>query len=395
MGQDLSGRAAGLQIVKRLGDSKSVVGCVHSNSKMPTQNNVEELNRESRVSWKSVACLHLDPQNPRIIISPDADEEQILLHLFETQTLEELALSFVGSGYFSEEPVVVVPHGQLENEFTVVEGNRRVATLKILLDPRLQRRIGAEDWPKITPAKHAELEEIPTVWYASRAEVVPYLGFRHITGVKTWNTFAKARYVSELIEAGRPLEQVEEAIGDTARTARKLYQAYVLYRQLVEDLGTDAKRIRNSFSILEVLLAQQSIKNFLGVTRELPKGPIKQVVPDEKLEPLKEIIVWVFGDSKHGQGRIISDSRQISQKLSPIVSNEQSLGHLRKNNDLEAAYEYSDGELQYLVKQLGRATRAAQNALSVIPLIKVDIEIESEIERLALVVGSLQKHSTK
>lgn len=343
---------------------------------------------EKNIIWRDVTALILDPQNPRLILPPDASQDQILRQLFQAEALEELALSLARNGYFSEEPVVVVPHED-EGTFVVVEGNRRLATLKILLEAKLRKRVGASDWPELPPERAAKLARIPTVSYDSREEVVPYLGFRHITGIKTWDPFAKARYVSDLINSGRALAEVEEAIGDSARTAKKLYQSYVVYNQIVADLSMDGTPIRKNFSLLEVLLSQQPVKRHLGVPRELPAAKTEEVVPDDKLEALREAVSWVFGDPERGQERILTDSRQISRQLAPILADPEALEHLRKTRDIDAAYEYSGGEQQYLMRQLQSSRRAAQRALGVIPLHREDAEVVAESDRLHQIVDAI------
>ena len=60
------------------------------------------------------------------------DDVNLTLDLIPTEALDELVASFVENGYFEEEPLVVVPIG--EDRFKTVEGNRRLATLKLLLD---------------------------------------------------------------------------------------------------------------------------------------------------------------------------------------------------------------------------------------------------------------------
>jgi hypothetical protein len=305
------------------------------------------------------------------------------------EAIEELALSFARNGYFWEEPLVVVPAQRAQGKFVVVEGNRRLAALKLLLDPSLRRRLKVADFPSISSERQAELQAVPTVLYESRDQVVPYLGFRHITGVKTWEPYAKARYVADLIAQGRPIADIEQTIGDSASTVKKLYQAYVLFKQIIDELGADPKEIRSGFSLLEVLLGQQAIKEFLGVARKLPTGPIERVVPSTGLDDLRDVVSWVFGNRSQGLSRIISDSRQIPQRLAPIVADPEALAHLRQSRDLEGAYERSGGEREYLIRQLTLARRALERALGVAPLHTDDETLITHARDLATLLESL------
>ncbi len=349
--------------------------------------------REECIIWRDIDTLLLDPENPRISIEPAASQLEILKLFFTNEALEELALSLVRNGYFHAEPVVVVSVSEGQNLFTVVEGNRRVATVKILLDANLRRQLGATDWPHDSKERLTELRSIPTVRYETRDAVVPYLGLRHITGIKTWDTFAKARYVSRLIEAGHSIAEVEEVIGDSAGTVKKLYQAFVTYRQITSDLQMEGKPVETNFSFLEVTLAQQAIKQYLGIGRVLPTHPIQEVVPNNKLENLREVVSWVFGDPQEGCERVITDSREIGRVLAPVVADTEALAYLQAHRDLHGAYEYSGGEQQSLLRQFQAARRAVQRVLEILPLDANDPEVKAERERLKTIVDALMSHA--
>src|SRR5438105_4275885 len=105
---------------------------------------------QSTIKRRDIGSLLLDPENPRISVPPKTKEPDIVKILYETQALDELALSLVRNGYFLEEPVVIVPAENASGKFVVVEGNRRVATIKILIDPKLRKAVGADEWPSLT-----------------------------------------------------------------------------------------------------------------------------------------------------------------------------------------------------------------------------------------------------
>lgn len=335
-----------------------------------------------RIRRRDIDTLYLDPENPRIFVASGAKQKELLRELYRIEALDELAASFANNGYFTEEPVVVVPAAGDDNRFIVVEGNRRIATIKILLSPKLRREFDA-DWPVLTEARRLELKSIPTVSYPDRASVVPYLGFRHITGNKKWEPLAKARYVAKLVESGRPIDTIEQSVGDTARTVKKLYQSWVVLQQIRLDLEIETRpAIEESFSLLEVVLGQQPLKEFLGVSRSLPSRPTKEVVPGSHLEKLREVVSWVFGDPVARQVRIISDSRQIPQRLAPIVKDSEALEHLRRTRDLEGAYEFSGGEREMVLRWLTRVRRDVQRINGVLPAHRDDEKVVGEVRGL-------------
>jgi hypothetical protein len=349
-----------------------------------------DANRAKQIIPRLVADLLLDPENPRLIEGGrELSDDQLISKLYEGEALDELAMSFVRSGYFWEEPLVVVPHKSLAGKYVVVEGNRRLATLKLLLSPPKRAELHVTDFPPVSAERVEELKWVPTVEYSNRSDVVPYLGFRHITGAKKWEPYAKARYIAHLVNDGHTLESIENAIGDGAKTVKKLYQAFVVFGQVTDDLDEDDKNIKETFSLLEVVLGQQSIKNHLGLARRLPDAKVERIVDNEHLENLREVILWSFGSRKNGIKPVIADSREISKLLAPVIGNAQSLSYLRETRDLHAAFERTGGEREYVLKQLASSRRAAERALGGSPEFAGDKDLIAETERLRKIVEAI------
>src|SRR5436190_20094686 len=107
---------------------------------------VEAPDGEREIVRRPIAALLLDPQNPRILIAERAPQLDILRTLYQNEALGELANSLARNGYFPEEPVVLVPSSESE-KYVVVEGNRRVATIKLLLDGKLRETVKVSGFP--------------------------------------------------------------------------------------------------------------------------------------------------------------------------------------------------------------------------------------------------------
>jgi len=89
------------------------------------------------IDYASLDELKIDPYNPRLgknITSQELDQEK-LLELMKDFTLEELAQSFIeNKGFWVQEAVIVVEEKLYSKSpvKVVVEGNRRIAALKLL-----------------------------------------------------------------------------------------------------------------------------------------------------------------------------------------------------------------------------------------------------------------------
>jgi hypothetical protein len=83
--------------------------------------------------------LRFDPDNPRLPSSVDGHKEsEVLKWMLESATLPELMAAIGEQGYFVGEPLLVVPANKSKgNVYKVIEGNRRLAAVMLLHDPKL------------------------------------------------------------------------------------------------------------------------------------------------------------------------------------------------------------------------------------------------------------------
>jgi len=303
----------------------------------------------------SLANIELDNKNPRL-----AEEHQrgtqfdILKVLYEEFDLDEIAYSMAENGYFDEEPIVVVPHNFPKNfkwdqdvesletslkqlvasdknvKFIVIEGNRRMASAKLLSDKALRDRlkIKDDDFPKIKDKNiAADLTIIPAIVYKDKKDISPYLGVRHITGVLKWEAYAKARYIASRIKdelhKGKSIEssiqEVQRKVADRSDLIKKQYMAYKLFEQARDDISFDVDTIMNRFSLITVALNYPSIRDFIGVVSYKEVKFNKPLVPKNKLEKLDTLFTWIFGKGKD-KPPILTDSRKIQGRLSYILA---------------------------------------------------------------------------
>jgi hypothetical protein len=142
--------------------------------------------------------LLLDAENPRLAelgIPRAATQFDLLKALWEEMAVEEVAMSIAYSGYFDYEPLFVEPTGN--GKYTVIEGNRRLAAVKLLVDSGLRSKIRATKLPVITKEQIAGLATLPVI-VTTRRETWRYLGFKHVNGPATWGSYAKAQYIAHV-----------------------------------------------------------------------------------------------------------------------------------------------------------------------------------------------------
>ena len=358
---------------------------------------------------KPVSLLHLDSQNPRLPEEAQGKSEEELLNvLYKEFFLDELADSMAENGYFDEEPLVAVPNklpsdlgdgdpnskkfrdfiDRDSTELVVVEGNRRLATAKLLLDPELRGKLRIKHWPSLSEQVADDLAILPVIVYLRRSEIIPYLGVRHIVGIQKWDSYAKARYVVQLVEGGLSIKDVKAQFGDKRDSVTPSYVGYKLLEQVEDEFAFDTRQAKRDFSLLLLAMGQGNIKRFLGLPRKLSAANLNEPVATENLENLKVLVTWIFGDGK--KERVITDSRQITSRLSHIVTSSEATSYLERTRDLEGAYERTDGEEKMLLRYLNTANLKLEGALGVAHRHKTS-EVISEAEKCEQTVKALLK----
>jgi hypothetical protein len=142
----------------------------------------------NKIEYDDIEALFLNPRLGRNNTGPKVPQEKIL-ELMQDWTLDELAVSFLESGFWPQEALLVVEellYGK--KRLVVVEGNRRLAALKFL-QRAIQGNPKSPKWGEIAKTKEAPEElftRIPYIKIGSRKEIESFLGFRHVTGIKEW-----------------------------------------------------------------------------------------------------------------------------------------------------------------------------------------------------------------
>jgi hypothetical protein len=358
-----------------------------------------------------IARLYLDPENPRLPEEAQGGtEDELRKHLYEHFDLEEIAAPMAENGYFDEEPLVAVPQKLpkkflkagatasteyrdfLRNtEFTVVEGNRRLATAQILRDEAIRNKLKVRGWPTISAEVRTDLDILPVIIYPTRKEVLPYLGVRHITGNKKWDSYAKARYIAAMLREGHTVDDIVREVGDRSQGVLRNAVSYKILQQAKSELDWDLSRAKDDFSYMLLSIGQRNIKVFFGWTKpgkddSLKVLPLEEVsletpIPETHLDNLRDFLSWIYGEGKKVLP-VIKESRDITTYLSHVVASKSAVDYLRQTRDLREAYDLTDGEEAMVKKLLGTANTKLEKVLGVVHRHKTT-EVISEATKCA------------
>ena len=319
----------------------------------------------------NVENLLLDYENPRLASAgAEVTQEALLKELYRRYDLDDLIVSLARNGYFSEEPLIAVQHkGETTELFTVVEGNRRLAALKILLSEDARKTAGAKNIPEPLPEMVGRLNPVPVKVYPSRAEIVPYLGVRHIVGVKPWDSLAKAKYIERLVSASYSIGQVKEMVGirrgDVVQ--RWLLTLYLLNQaNSIADEPWHAAEEDFNFSFLYTSVGYQSIREYLEMDAGILTAPHPDPVPEKARKKLLDHMWDLYGAPDRPELRKVRESREIRQ-LAAVYETPEALDALRAGAPLSEAYRRSIGEAAELVELLRNASYQLDQANALAP----------------------------
>ena len=305
--------------------------------------------------------LNFDAKNPRLVEAGGATSQmEILRVLWREFAVEEIAMSIAANGYFPYEPLFVVSEG---GNLVVVEGNRRLAAVRLLTDEKLRADVGATGLPKITAAAKHSLENLPIVECA-RKDIWQYVGFKHVNGPQQWQSYSKAQYIAWVRNVvGVTLEEIATQIGDQHSTVERLYRALMVLDQ-AEHAGVfqreDRYKTHFSFSHLYTGLDYPGIQRFLGISPS--RTSKKKPVPESRLKNLRDLCLWLFGSKSKEQPPVVRSQNPDLRILDEVLLSKNGTAALRRGLPLTVAQEIGKGDEKLFREAIVSAKLSLQQA---------------------------------
>jgi len=351
---------------------------------------------QNRIQYSKLGDLCLDASNPRL--GRENTERQLsqprVLEVMKDWTLDELALSFLESGFWPQEALLVVE--ELVNgrkRRVVVEGNRRLAALK-LLKLAFDGKPESKKWSELVAHRKPPQElflEIPFIQVGSRKDIVAFLGFRHVTGIKEWNPAEKAEYIAKLIETDKmDYDEIRRKIGSKTNTVRQNYISYRLLLQMEGEEEIDLRRVEDKFSVLYLSLRSLGVQKYLQIDIQAEPGRARMPVPHSRLQALAKFALWMFGDEKHDP--VVKESRYVD-RFGKVLLDKKAVEYLERTDrpNLDFAYRIAGGDELETIEFLQKAADNAEQALSLVHHYRNSSEVQSAVKRLGADVFQLLK----
>ena len=324
----------------------------------------------------SVDWLKLDRENPRLVgISARTTEESIIAQLYRGEELGELLQSIAANGYLDIEPLIVWLD-PADQKFTVLEGNRRLAAIRLFREAALVDAIAKNERlkigvPEITGERMATLSEVSVYRVPDRDAARSFIGFKHINGAAKWESYAKAKFAAEWYKSGSAsLEEISEKIGDRHDTIKRMVSAiYVLDQAEREEIFSlaDRKITKFNFSHLYTALSRATYMSYLGLESAWSRyDPKENPVPADNLERLREVLVWIYGSREENKEPVVQSQNPDIKNLGETLASSEGLHILRAGGSLTEAHASTRSADETLAAALIRARstlREAANSL--------------------------------
>jgi hypothetical protein len=210
-----------------------------------------------------LTAIYLDPNNPRFVAAnskpvSDAEidaqkiQEDAQRLLVRDYDVEKLRMNMEVNGYLPIDRIVV--RSFKKDKYVVLEGNRRIAAAKMINNVAVDGSVIASD------ILHS-LDSIPCLEYVGSEQDAAWIfqGLRHITGIREWSAYNKARLLVEQMEENNlKLGEVGKRFGLSAFGAGQWVRGYFAFKQAREESDYLSEVDERSYPYFQELFGRSS-----------------------------------------------------------------------------------------------------------------------------------------
>jgi hypothetical protein len=293
--------------------------------------------------------------------------------------IKDLKQGILTNDFIYIETIIVKPLD--EENYIVVEGNRRTATLKSLyedykvneIDEKLVNLIDIFNNGIVVGLVDATIHDEDIL-----------MGMRHITGVKPWKAFSKAKLIVKLKEQrGYDFREIAEKLTGTASDIKKRYNALKLLENMINN-DYDYENVSDLYNLFVEALGKPAFRDWLEYDEENIKFK-NQTNLDRFYKWLIPFTNEVTGEEESA----IITNPQALREVAQILKDESALEILEVERDVFKAVANSvilkDREVKKTLKKIYQST----SEISIPDLIDIDegsidyiIKIRSNMEEI-------------
>lgn len=313
-------------------------------------------------------------------------QDATLQSLENSYNLDDLKQSILTNGYVPMERIIVVPYKPKAGLFLIVEGNRRVASLKSLLKENL------DGSTHLTSSQKKSFRKIPCVVLTGQGITLKHLervimGIRHIAGPKEWGAYQQAILVSELKDdEGLDFSEIAEMLGISNVEAARRYRAIGALKTMEGDELYAKKAEPDFYRLFHELVSVPEVRKRFGWSSD------NHVFED--IEKARQFFDLISSDGKRDPKiQSYSDVR----KLRSVVDNAAAEDALfDPETSLKKTFEIAElGKKPERVSSLLNHVKATLAQIGIAQTKEIKSKELSLIAELIALLKSLQKMSQK
>ncbi|HMG88185.1 MAG TPA: ParB/Srx family N-terminal domain-containing protein [Terracidiphilus sp.] len=204
-----------------------------------------------------------------------------------------------------------------DDKYVVIEGNRRLTALRWLISLHEigKENFSAEQLNNFTNLECLLLDDEAAPSTASL--ILP--GLRHVSGIKEWGPYQKAKAVYALRKSGLSSQDAAQSLGLSTRAANSAYKCYLALEQMKNDEEYGEHAVPRMYSYFEEVFKRPNVRTWLSWSDD-DEGFTEE-------ERVKEFYSWIIpGDD--GQSPKLPEAKSV-RELSEILSDDSAMNILR------------------------------------------------------------------
>lgn len=290
--------------------------------------------------------LRLDLNNPRLQTGSDVapnNEVDAIRELTDIAALDELITSICTNQYINLEPLIVYSDTGAP-PYTVLEGNRRLAAIRLIQNPALAEELDIKIPEHVSQEVFDSFKEVLVYRVKSPEAAREFIGFKHINGPQRWDAYAKAQYIANWYKQEKQsigVSEIAAKIGDNNNTLRSYIYAILILEQAERENIWSIKdkyiRGRFGFSHLYTALGREEYKQFLGLDEGWSDKPSLEPIKKDFLPNLGEVLSYLYGSRSDDRPSLIRSQNPDLKDIGLAIVNSEARIILKNRGSLDQA----------------------------------------------------------
>jgi len=297
-------------------------------------------------------------------------QKRIISKINSDPKIKDLEESVLFNDFVYNE-IIIVKKIEDTQYYYVVEGNRRVATLK-----RIFEKYEIEELKENLQSIFTDGIDVKVVEHQYDEDIL--MGMRHVTGIKPWSGFSKAKLIVKLHEEkGYSLSEIAKSLGNNSlNDIKKRLYAYKLLEKMHEE-GYDVEDISQYYTLFYEAVSKPDYRRWLDFEEEKIEFLDK--------ENAKRFYSWItdyIDEDGINHGKAISNPQSL-RLVASILADGDALDILDETRQVDEAIK-SSSFIRH--KEVSKTIKKIYNAvtdLSIADLSELDDDIYDLLKKSA------------